>query len=129
MKESNFQFNKPILKSIEYRICDEFNQEQEVTLHRHLCQNVIRIEGKNEAIVELIIEIGCDEKSINAPFCLKMTIGAGFRWNEELEEFKIEKLLSINAPSLLLSYARPIIANITSNSIVEYDIPFINFVE
>lgn len=127
MKESNFQFNKPVLKNIEYRINEEFDPEKEVKIPRNFQRNIMRAEGKNEAVVELTISLGNDEKSENPPFHLCLTIGAGFKWDNTLDEDTIGKLLSMNAPSLLLSYARPIISNITSNSIGEYSIPFMNF--
>ena len=42
--------------------------------------------------------------------------GANFRWNDELDDNMIDRLLNQNAPSLLLSYLRPIVAQVTSAS-------------
>lgn len=127
MKESAFQFSKPILKKVEYKIFDQYEPESDTNLHRHFHRNIVRIEDKNEAIVELTVQIGCDERSVNPPFSLDITIGAKFIWDNQIDEEIVNSLLSMNAPSLLLGYARPIIANLTANSIVQYDLPFINF--
>ena len=61
-------------------------------------------------------------------FALLFVIMANFEWDETYDSETINNLLLINAPSLLLGYARPIISNITSNSIGQYDLPFMNFV-
>lgn len=87
---------------------------------------ITRREQKKEAIVELTIELGCDEKSINSPFALKIIIGAKFLWDNTLDEEMLNSLLTINAPSLLLGYAKPVISNITANSMGAYDLPFIS---
>lgn len=131
MKESFFQFSKPVISVLNYSINEEVLAEEaagEKHLHTHFDRRVLRMDGKPEAVVELVIEIGCDEKSINVPFRLSLTIGAAFRWNEDIaDDAVIQSLLNLNAPALLLSYARPVISNITSNSIGVYDIPFVNF--
>ena len=128
MKESAFRFSKPVLKNIEYRINDEFQSDQKVHFHSHFHRNVIRSEDSCAAVVELTIEIGVDKRSVNAPFALLSVIMANFEWDETYDSETINNLLLINAPSLLLGYARPIISNITSNSIGQYDLPFMNFV-
>ena len=47
---------------------------------------------------------------------IKAIEGANFRWNDELDDNMIDRLLNQNAPSLLLSYLRPIVAQVTSAS-------------
>lgn len=65
-----------------------------------------------------------------APFTLNMEIFAMFKWFADYEEEDLEHLLNINAPSLLLSYARPVIASITKESGLDaYNIPFYDFRE
>ena len=55
---------------------------------------------------------------------------ANFRWSEALDEQRRDSLLKQNAPALLVSYARPIIAMITNASrFPAFNIPFINFTE
>ena len=129
MQESVFQFSRPKIKNIQYSILEEYKPEENVNLHQHFHRNITRIEQKNEAIVELTIELGCDEKSINSPFALKITIGAIFSWDNTLDEEMINSLLTFNAPALLIGYARPVISNITINSMGAYDLPFISFAD
>lgn len=83
-------------------------------------------EDKNEARVTLTLILG--ERSTQAPFYIKAVETAMFKWNEELDANVLDKLLRQNAPSLLLSYVRPIITQITAASPVDaYNIPYINF--
>ena len=56
------------------------------------------------------------EKNDDIPFYIKAIEGAKFRWNDELDDNMIDRLLNQNAPSLLLSYLRPIVAQVTSAS-------------
>ena len=56
------------------------------------------------------------EKNDDIPFYIKAIEGANFRWNDELDDNMIDRLLNQNAPSLLLSYLRPIVAQVTSAS-------------
>lgn len=77
-------------------------------------------------MVELILKLG--ESSLNTPFEIEARELAIFKWEKDYEESNINILLSQNAPALLLSYLRPIIANVTSASqFSAYNIPFINF--
>lgn len=55
-------------------------------------------------------------------------MSTNIRWMEELEEELIKTILSSNAPSLILSYIRPIVANLTGNSgLSAFNIPFMDF--
>lgn len=56
------------------------------------------------------------ENNDDIPFYIKAIEGANFRWNDELDDNMIDRLLNQNAPSLLLSYLRPIVAQVTSAS-------------
>ena len=59
-----------------------------------------------------------------------MTIGAKFLWDDVYDEETLRDLLSKNAPALLLGYARPIIANMTSaGPMAAYHLPFYNFTD
>ena len=58
----------------------------------------------------------CTEQIDDIPFYIKAIEGANFRWNDELDDNMIDRLLNQNAPSLLLSYLRPIVAQVTSAS-------------
>lgn len=52
---------------------------------------------------------------------------AEFKWEKNIESSLADKLLKSNAPSLLLSYMRPIIANVTGNSAYPaFNIPYMD---
>lgn len=114
--ESAFQFTNPALSGLEFWINKNFNGEKDtkIQIRMNMSVKVAKKENLNEAIVELDVEIG--EKNDDIPFYIKAIEGANFRWNDELDDNMIDKLLNQNAPSLLLSYLRPIVAQVTSAS-------------
>lgn len=131
MKKSNLKFTNPIITKLEYQINpqDNGNEENSINISNAFKANIKKIENKNEAIVELNIIIG--QKGIApSPFYVDMIIGAIFKWDNTYDEKTVQDLLSINAPALLLGYARPIIATITNMSpFPVYNLPFYNFTE
>lgn len=114
--ESAFQFTNPALSALEFWINKNFNGEKDtkIQIRMNMSVKVAKKENLNEAIVELNVEIG--EKNDDIPFYIKAIEGANFRWNDELDDNMIDRLLNQNAPSLLLSYLRPIVAQVTSAS-------------
>lgn len=123
--ESTFQFKSPILTKLEFGLNEKFeSKSNKVEIKTQMTVNVAKNDKKNEAIVELNIEIGSQDES--APYFVKVIEQSAFRWDEDLED--VDSLLNVNAPALLLSYARPIIAQVTSASPYNaYNIPFMNF--
>jgi len=128
MMTSDFQFSNPLLTAFDFRINREYNADaEEVDVALKISVSKKRT-GEREAIVELTVEIG--EKDDSAPFYINATEGAFFKWEENAfnGEKDIDVLLDVNAPALLLSYLRPIVAGITTASkYASYNIPFINF--
>lgn len=128
--KSKFQFNTPTLLGFQYFINKEFenNGEQSVAIELKTKIQVNRNPDDREAFVVLTVDIG--EQSVKAPFYIMAEEGATFRWDTDLsDEKQIQNLLNQNAPALLLSYLRPIVAGVTSASYFgTYHIPFINFV-
>lgn len=128
MKNSFFQFTNPCLADLEFHINNEFSNDSisELQLQIKTSVNITRSETDNTAFVLLSIELG--EKSSNLPFCLNISMGANFKWGDDGQN--VDALLSQNAPSLLLSYARPIIANVTNSSpFPVYHLPFMDFTQ
>lgn len=126
--ESAFQFTNPALVGLEFGLNDKFelNEDKEINTKVNMSVSVEKIDGTNEACVSLKVEIG--GKEADAPFFITATEVAKFKWDDSLKAEMVDSLLNQNAPSLLLSYVRPIIAQITSASPFEaYNIPFINF--
>lgn len=130
MKTSDFQFSTPLLSEFEFYINNEYDADgEEIDVSLKILVNKERVEER-EAVVELTVEIG--EKDDSAPFYIKATEGALFKWKENAfnGEHDIDNLLDINAPALLVSYLRPIVSGITAASkYPSYNIPFINFNE
>lgn len=128
MGTSHFQFSNPILSRIQFSINDTYNDEiEELSVNLGMSIKKNRI-NETKATVELTVEVG--EKSDNAPFYIVATEGAVFKWENDAfdTEQDVDKFLDVNAPALLLSYLRPIIANITlASKYPSYNIPFINF--
>lgn len=131
MKKSNLKFTNPIITKLEYQINPQNgeNDKESINISNAFKASIKKIEDKNEAIVELNIVIG--EKDDNSsPFYVDMIMGAVFKWDNTYDEKTIQDLLSINAPALLLGYARPIVATITNMSpFPSYNLPFYNFTE
>ena len=127
MKQSSFQFSDPFLKDISFSINEDFSPpadgvsieiETEVEVHPSK-------EDGRSALVNIHISLGRSAES--APFTLSMTMAAVFRWEEPFSKEAVDKLLSKNAPALLIGYARPIIAMVTNASpFPAYNLPFIN---
>ena len=126
MKESFFRFKRPMVKDISYQISEEYKPNQKSKIDIIISTNFARKAEERIAIVGLQVELGKGD-SENPPFVLSLTIVADFQWEEDHKEDKVDTLLRQNAPALLLSYARPVISNITANSIMPYDIPFMDF--
>ena len=127
MEASQFQFSNPILIDSIFKINEEYEGEDinynDIPVSFDI--EVMKHEKNPEALVQLKVEVG--EKGDKYPFYALATEGAHFRWNsDEIQNPNI--FLEQNAPALLLSYLRPIIANLTAASICDaYNLPFINF--
>ena len=62
------------------------------------------------------------------PYLLNVIMQAEFRWPNNWAEKKVKRFIKVNAASLLFSYIRPIISDITGMSEFEReDLPFIDF--
>ena len=124
MKISSFQFSNPSITDVKFtkNLSFKFNKAAKMTNSFNI---EIMNKNKDSAIVELSIYI--NENIIeNSPFKLSLKIRANFNWLGELKNPDI--FLRQNAPALLISYARPIITNLTSSAgLPPYNIPFIDF--
>ena len=130
MKESNFKFTNPIVEELVYNISEKYNSSVAPTVNNEFEVNVARSESINEAVVRLKIVIDASQENTNSPFSVSLTIGAKFIWDNSYDEETVSSLLSINAPALLLGYARPIIASITNTCPCgSYNLPFYNFIQ
>lgn len=125
MKESIFQFSDPKLRSIHFNVNENFSQEayNGFTLTNKVFKSIV--EENREAIVSLELCIG--EKSEKSPFNIELEIYAKFKCDDEA---MFKKLIDTNAPAMLLSYARPIVSLVTSQSgYPAFNLPFMNFTQ
>lgn len=130
VKNSDFQFTDPQLLSLTFDTHEEYDLEDEYEIG--LIETTVAIKGneaeENQSVVELKLIIGGKEKP--SPFSITIQMGAVFRWNNEITDEQVEKMLKLNAPALLLAYCRPIVSNITAASpFPTFNIPFINFLD
>lgn len=127
--ESIFQFSNPSLLKLDFKINDDFDSGigEEIKLRLKVETRVNREKDAEQAFVVLCVTVG--EKTDKHPFYVYAEEAAEFKWKKgAYDEEAVRRLLGQNAPALLLSYLRPIIANITrSSQYSAYDIPFINF--
>ena len=79
-------------------------------------RNVIKINGKNQAIVELTAQLNKkgDVERENVRFIAEVAMQSTFTWAESINEAQSDELLEKDASELLLSYIRPVIAMLTN---------------
>lgn len=127
MRKSKFQFSNPIIEHINFDRCT--SDEPPKKDFQYKIDNSIEIrqsQSQNLAKVYLALKIG--DSSDESPFKLNITMSAKFKWGDDVETDKADLLLSKNAPALLLSYARPMISLILSQSgLPNFNIPFVDF--
>ena len=128
MKQSNFQFSNPRLLNICYSVNENFNNECVKFSIKNEVSKHLTEEKKHEALVSLKVTMG--DQTENYPFFISLEIASFFKVEDDISDQDFDKLLEINAPAMLLSYARPMVSLITSQSgYPAFDIPFINFTE
>lgn len=127
MKESKFQFSQPYLEEISFREGGDEVESKSVALNNQIGVQVACKKNESKAIVKIVIMIEAGKHG--GIFALKIKLASEFVW-KNLGDEKLDVLLHQNAPALLLSYARPIIASITNASkFPTYNIPFFDFSE
>ncbi len=129
--ESIFQFTNPALRKLDFKVNDGFDngKKKEIKINLKVETTVSRENDADNAFVTLCVTVG--EETNKVPFYVYAVEGAKFKWEKEkYSEEEIDRLLKQNASALLLSYLRPMIANITGSSPYgAYNIPFMNFRE
>ena len=122
LKESKFKFEKPILKRFSFNENEAFEKKEELKIEIELEKEIERTEKTGGVSVIL--------KTVNSneiPFFIEIEMYSKFIWEEELTEEEIINALEINAPSLLISYIRPLVALVTGSSkYPAWNIPFLD---
>lgn len=134
MEQSSFQFSNPNVSRLELT---RFDVPPGIT--DLLLETTFKVRNQklteNTAVVSLKIEINnpdvikmTEDVLDNLPFSLDLVIESEFNWDESIDEDLVNILLKVNAPSLLLSYARPIIQSTTGmTNYPPVMIPFFDF--
>lgn len=127
MKQSNFKFKSPEVENVIFAINEDFNEEkyEGITIEGHT--RIQKSDDNQVAKVKLRIIVG--ENSEKFPFCIDIIVAGLFSWSEDLNNKKdtVDELLRINAPTLLMSYARTVIASVTAfTKYSTFNLPFIN---
>lgn len=127
-KKSYFQFEDPRIVRLEFHINEEFDREKfEGFEIENEVSNAVIEEGK-EALVKLCIQIGNEKETV--PFSVVIEMVGKFRMEEVVSEETFQTCLDVNAPSLLMSYARPIVTLVTAQAgFPAFNLPFVNFTE
>ena len=124
-KKSDFQFKDPSLESLNFIKNEKFNMEKENVDMPISLRTTVERTMENMAMVGVEIIIGNEE----SPFLLSALMTATFRWSST-EDDVVDALLHVNAPSLLVSYLRPVIANVTGASgYPSFNLPYLDMTE
>lgn len=130
--KSVFQFTDPLLIEMDFSVNREYvppeGDLQEIPVEISVFRPGPEAYGAGTAEVSLTVNIGGREGT-EFPYALSATMAAKFRWEPTLPAETVKAMLSQNAPSLLVGYLRPYIAQITAASPVGvFHLPFMNFV-
>lgn len=127
---STFQFTPPLLIESSFSMKRPPRPKDPVNIH--LCRNINKKNGENQAIVELKVQLNKheDQEDKDPCFVAEVTMQSLFSWADDMDPGTADELLRINAPALLVSYIRPVFVQLTSMSPVEtYNLPFLNMHE
>lgn len=117
MRISKFQFQNPTLLALKFVVNEDYEQKELNEMKISTMVNVSHQPEENSALVRLTLEVG--EENNNSPFFVSVQEQADFLWEKDgdgISEEDLNHLLHQNAPALLVSYIRPIIASVTGNS-------------
>lgn len=129
MKKSNFNLLKqPLIKKMDFLSNTEFDQstnKANINIDIKITNELSTTQNKAQVFLMIMLNTEKDIKDV--PFILKSEILGQFSWEENATETEISDFLNSVAPSILLSYMRPIISNIiTYSGLPPYIIPFLD---
>ncbi|WP_051196021.1 protein-export chaperone SecB [Clostridium paraputrificum] len=116
MKNSVLQFANPTLTELKYKVNKNFNSEGPIKLKIRLETRVNKCNENNSAIVEVRLKVFSKKEFEEAPFYIHVSMQGEFRWENDIDNKVLEKLLKSNAPSIILSYLRPYVSTLTTGS-------------
>ncbi|AEV29442.1 preprotein translocase subunit SecB [Sphaerochaeta pleomorpha str. Grapes] len=130
MTKSGFQLINHRLVDVKYHVNKAYKPKTEnISLDIGYQTLINREKDANKALVTFIFTIFKDEKDTSKyPFKIETTHEGEFEWPEDTPDDRVNSLLKINAPAIMLSYDRSIISMITTYSgMAPLIIPLINF--
>lgn len=118
--KSSFKYLRPILRELSFK--DNNSEQLKSDLPINLETEIIKEEESNHATIIVRLSIGND----TTPFDLHIAMSGKFKWDDQPEE-QVAIFLKQNAPSLILSFMRPIVYQITGSSqFPPIEIPFLD---
>lgn len=127
VKKSGFQFSNPSLESLVFEVNQDYQATDKPNVPINILTNVKKANDAPLAEVEVELQLGEDGGNSNMPFFIRVLLKASFKWDDSIQEELLDELLRTNAPALLVSYARPIIANVTGwSGFPLYNLPYID---
>lgn len=128
MVKSDFKFSNPRLIKMEFEKKVNSDDYEKISTENVNISLNCHVNKENEKEAFVVLEITIGEKQDELPFFIHLLIGAGFKLDKQIQETDFDSLLQINAPTLLLSYARPIVSSITAQAGMKpLNLPFFNF--
>jgi preprotein translocase subunit SecB len=110
MIESTFKFINYRIKKISINIDDNFGiSAEKLDTHFDVSHEVKK--DNNRAVI-VLLKIGITSKS--KLFVMEIHINGFFEAHEDMPEDMFKKMCEINAPAILLPYARSIVTNFTA---------------
>ena len=129
MKQSDLQFSNPRIEKIDFRVNNNIGNSDNIPICIEVETNATI--DCQEAIVKLNLIVGeINEESgeVVTSMYFNGIIVADFSWNDNIEN--AETMLKISGGTVLLSYIRPILANLTLQAGMKpLNLPFINFTQ
>ena len=111
MEKSHFQIKSERIFDVKFALNKSFKFSKEgIPLDIAFKTNIEKI-SENEANVMLYLKIFHEEISQTDPFYIGIGVEGIFVWDSECKD--VDKLLKINAPSVLMSNLRSIISQLT----------------
>ncbi len=111
MEKSKFQFKNQKIVQVEFSVNNNFDRSHnEVQLEISMKEKHKKT-STYQALSELEISVFKKEFNPQIPFYIRIIVEGEFKWEENIDNS--EQLLKINAPALLLSYARSMITQLT----------------
>jgi len=128
IKLSDFQMLNQRLIRTEFEVNKNLvlKNENNIKLDIHTDLRINKNEKDRQAIVTLTLKIFDKEKNTECPFYIILENEGRFSWSANLKD--VNNYLEINAPSILISYLRSVVSQLTSFAgFPPLILPLINF--